>query len=111
LSPLFLKAVFGFSSFILIVAANIFTGLLIRYSIILVFTIYLAAYNQSVNNVGWMYSYLAMINTRLQNGRLETLKIMVFYLFSSIGMPLILAFGAYCVLAKLIMPSLPLLID
>jgi hypothetical protein len=36
---------------------------------------------------------------------------MFFYIIANIGMPVLLAFGAYCILVKLVAPALPLLID
>lgn len=38
-------------------------------------------------------------------------KIGFFYILASIMMPLLLAFGSYCVLLKLILPSVPLFLE
>lgn len=112
LPSFFLKFVFIFGSIFLIVTSNVFIGLVIRYIIISSFTLFLTVYDKCMmENGGWMHQYLAIIYQRFQQNRLGAIKMAIFFILSNIGTSLLLAFGAYCILTKLIMPSLPLLID
>jgi hypothetical protein len=36
---------------------------------------------------------------------------MLFFIIANVGLSLLLAFGAYCILLKMVIPALPLLID
>lgn len=109
---LFVKVVFGFGGLFLIIAASVFAGLLIRYTIISAFTIYLSVYDKYMShNGGWMHLYLVLIYKRFQEGRVDAIKTLIFFIASQIGVSLLLAFGAYCILTKLIMTSMPLLVD
>lgn len=64
---LFVKVVFSFGGIFLIFGASVFTGLLIRYTIISVFTLYLSVYDKYMNhNGGWMHLYLVLIYKRFQ---------------------------------------------
>jgi hypothetical protein len=92
--------------------ANVIIGLLIRYTISSSFTLFLTVYDKCITESGgWMHQYLLMLYQRYKENRLRSIKMMVFFVLSNIGMSLLLAFGAYCILKKLILPSLPLLID
>lgn len=109
---LFVKVVFGCGGLFLIFAASVFTGLLIRYTIISAFTLYLSVYDRYMShNGGWVHLYLVLIYKRFQEGRINALKTLIFFIASQIGVSLLLAFGAYCILTKLIMTSMPLMVD
>lgn len=109
---LFVKIVFGAGGLVLIFGASVFFGLLIRYSIISAFTLYLSVYDRYMShNEGWMHLYLTLIYKRFQEGRINALKTLIFFIVSQIGVSLLLALGAYCILTKLIMTSMPLMVD
>lgn len=58
-----------------------------------------------------MHQYLIILYARLRQNYWATLKFIVFYFFSNIGMNGLLAFGSYCVIKKLLYPIMPLPIE
>lgn len=97
--------------FTLLIVINIFIGLFLRYIIIFSYTIFLVIYDKCLRERwGWVHQYLVILYQRFQQNRLATLKMIVFLVISQIGMPCILAFGAYCILKVLFLPLLSYLL-
>ena len=95
---------------VVVFTSSILVGLLIRYVVISVFTVYLAICDRCMkNNSGWLHQYLVLLYRRFRENKMTTLKMGFFYLLANISMPLLLSFGAYCILIKAVIPSLPLL--
>lgn len=95
---------------VVVFTSSILVGLLIRYVVISVFTVYLAICDRCMkNNSGWLHQYLVLLYRRFRENKMTTLKMGFFYLLANISMPLLLSFGAYCILTKAVIPSLLLL--
>lgn len=91
---------------------SIFVGLLIRYTLFTFYTVFLLIYDRCMTESwGWVHQYLLILYARLRQNYWATVKFLVFYFFSNIGMNGLLAFGSYCVIKKLFYPMLPLPID
>ncbi len=107
---IFVKVIYIFSAIILAILTSIFVGLLVRYMIFIALTLWLAVWDRfAQEGWGWMHQYLSILYQRYRH-RSGTLKIILFYMFSNIGMMTILGLGAYLILAKLLVPSIPLLV-
>lgn len=79
--------------------------------IFLALTIWLAVWDRCAEEGwGWLHQYLSILYQRYRH-RSGTFKIIVFYMFSNIGMMCILGLGAYLILGKLLVPSIPLLVE
>ena len=86
---------------------SVFVGLLIRYSIILAYTVFLLAYdNCMTDNWGWVHLYLTILWNRFRQNKATTLKMMLFYVISTVGMYGIFAFGSYCIIKKILYTAL-----
>jgi hypothetical protein len=106
------KAVYSFEIVIVLVISSVFMGLLLRYSVIALHTAYLILCDRCISeDQGWARQFLSMLYRRYRQGRLGSIKMIFFYAAANIGLPVLLAFGAYCILDKLVIPMLPLLID
>ena len=89
---------------------SIFVGLLIRYSIITGYTVFLIVYHKWMNESwGWVHMYLNILGNRMRVNSGTTLKFMVFYVIANVGMYAIFAFGSYCIVKMILfsMISLP----
>jgi hypothetical protein len=108
---IFVKFVYCCSAIVLTILASIFVGLLIRYTIFLALTIWLSIWDRfAEQGWGWLHQYFAILYQRYRH-RSGTFKILVFYIFSNIGMMFVLGLGAYLIIIKLLVPSIPLLIE
>ena len=86
---------------------SVFVGLLIRYCIILAYSIFLIVYDKcSTDNWGWVHLYLSILWNRFKQNKASTIKMLVFYIGSTIGMYGIFAFGSYCIIKKIIYTSM-----
>ena len=82
---------------------SIFVGLLIRYCIILAYTIFLIIYDKcATDSWGWVHLYLTILWTRFRQKKAATLKMFILYVMSNVGMYAIFAFGSYCIIKKII---------
>jgi hypothetical protein len=106
-----LKSLYTMELLIVLLAASVFMGLLVRYAFIAVYTVILVSCDRCLGDRGWARQFLNLLCLRYRSGRAGTLKMMVFYMGASVGVAVMLAFGAYCILIKLVQPALPLLID
>jgi len=107
----FVKFVYCCSAIVLSILSSIFVGLLVRYMIFIALTIWLAVWDRCAQEGwGWLHQYFSILYQRYRH-RAGTFKILVFYIFSNIGMMCILGLGAYLILTKLLVPSIPLLIE
>ena len=107
---MFVKFIFTSVVLVVVLTSSILVGLLIRYVVISVFTVYLAICDRCMrNNSGWLHQYLVLLYRRFRENKMGTVKMGFFYLMANISMPCLLSFGAYCILVKAVLPSLPLL--
>lgn len=112
LIPIFFHKIFyGFSLFILLMAISMLIGLIVRYVIIMFFTIFLMISDRCLRDGwGWTHQYLLILYNRYRNSPLSTFKMMVFYMASNVGIYAFFIFGSYCIIRKLIYPVIPLVI-
>jgi hypothetical protein len=111
LPSIFVKFLYCCSAIVFSVLASIFVGLLVRYMIFLALTIWLTIWDRCAEEGwGWLHQYFTILYQRYRH-RSGTFKILAFYIFSNIGMMCILGLGAYLILTKLLVPSIPLLIE
>lgn len=112
LSMFLLKFIFAISMLILMYFLSIFVGLLIRYSLFLVYTAFLLVYDKCMSEGwGWVHQYLSILYTRFRVNKLTTLKFIIFYVLANVGMHGLLSFGCYCILKKLLYPVIPLPVE
>jgi len=107
-----LKFLFGGIMLFIVVFISIFIGLFIRYLLIFSFSVFLIAYDKCFRESwGWIHQYLVIFYLRFSQNRLSTIKMMVFFIFSTLGMYGLLTFGTYCIIKKIIYPIVPLLTE
>jgi len=58
-----------------------------------------------------MHVYLLLLYRRLRVNRWSSIRMLLCYIFSNVGMNALLSFGAYCILRKIMDPFIPLLTD
>jgi hypothetical protein len=87
---------------------SIFIGLFIRYLLIFSFSVFLIAYDKCFRESwGWIHQYLVILYLRFTHNKLSTIKMIVFFVFSTLGMYGLLTFGTYCIIKKIIYPLTP----
>lgn len=105
-TAIILKLLWSFQIFIILMLCSILVGLLIRYGLQIIQTILFVLCNPCLpSNSNWVGQYCNMLSGR------GKLKMMTMYVLASVGGPLMLTLGSYCILSKLLLPFLPLLIQ
>ena len=103
-----LKVIVMIGMALLLYSFAMFVGLFLRYSIVLVYTVFLLGYYRcSHDGWGWIYQYLSLLCQRFRLNTVTTFKFMLFYVLANVGMYGLLALGAYEVLRKIFYPILP----
>lgn len=110
-NTIIVKIIYGFGLIVILYLVNMFVGLGIRYSLFLLYTIFLLAYDRCMaESWGWVHQNLSILYSRLRHNRGATLKFLLFYIIANIGMYGLLTLGSYCIIKKLYYPLMPFLI-
>lgn len=108
LTTVIFKLSCSFQIFVVLYLSSIFVGLLIRCGLHVLLTTVLILCNPCLpRDASWVGQYCNILSGR-ETGRV---KMALMYILASIGGPFLLTLGSYCILAKLILPFLPLLME
>lgn len=92
---------------IVLLMFSMFVGLFLRYVLFLMCTVFLLASDRCMGDGwGWVHIYLSILWARFRQNKASTLKLLLFYVLSTVGMYGVFAFGSYCIIRKILFPLL-----